>query len=117
MKLDIYLYGLICLCNIFLINQFVNDNYHKYIMYTAIILQTILSIIIINDDDKYINRLKFNCHFLKKIIMEKDKKIIYYMTINKKINQINQIDVENNEKKCDEDVEIIAPIISDKKNN
>jgi len=124
MKLDIYLYGLICLCNIFLINQFVNDdNYSKYILYTAIILQTMLSIIIIIDDDKYINQLKFNCYFLKKIITEKDKKIIYYMTINKKINQINKINVENNEnfvqndKKCDEEVEIIAPLISDKKNN
>ena len=53
MKLDIYLYGLICLCNIFLINQFVNnDTYIKYIIYAAIILQTTLSIIIINDDDK-----------------------------------------------------------------
>jgi hypothetical protein len=118
MKLDIYLYGLICLCNIFLINQFVNDdNYSKYILYTAIILQTMLSIIIIIDDDKYINQLKFNCYFLKKIITEKDKKIIYYMTINKKINQINKINVENNDKKCDEEVEIIAPLISDKKNN
>jgi len=126
MKLDIYLYGLICLCNIFLINQFVNnDTYIKYIIYTAIILQTILSIIIINDDDKYINQLKFNCYFLKKIIIEKDKRIMYYMTITKKINQINQINekktdkkqFDENEKKCDEEVEIIAPLISDKKNN
>ena len=127
MNIYIYLYLLISICNIIIINEFINnDNYGRYIMYFAMFLQSMLSVIIITDDDKYIEKLKFNCYFLKKIIMEKDKKIIYYMTITKKINQINlennekktdKKQFDENEKKCDEEVEIIAPIISDKKNN
>ena len=132
MGLYVYLYGLISLCNILLVNQLVtDDNYNKYIMHIAIILQTIISIIIINDDDRYINQLTFNCYFLKKIIMEKDKKILNYMKMNQKINIVgdnnnnNNNDNENcnkkkfdqNQKKFDEEEEIIAPIISDKKNN
>ncbi len=126
MSLYVYLYGLISLCNILLINELVtDDNYNKYIMHFAIILQTIISIIIINDDDIYINKLIFNCYFLKKIIMEKDKKFLNYIKMNQKINLINNENNENcnkkkfdqNEKKFDEEEEIIAPIISDKKNN
>lgn len=126
MGLYVYLYGLISLCNILLVNQLVtDDNYNRYIMHIAIILQTIISIIIINDDDRYINQLTFNCYFLKKIIMEKDKKIMYYITLNKSMNKINDENNENSEKKqfdknykkSDEEAEIIAPIISDKKNN
>ena len=127
MNLHIYLYGTLSLCNIFLINEFVDDDYKKYIMYFVNILQSIVSIIIIKDDDEFINRLKFNCYFLKKIIMEKDKKFMHYLKMNqtkliKKNNENENKENENeNEIKCDNnniDENITSsPLISNKKND